>query len=194
VDSSSQTRARTVVGRDAPVKGNRFLGDRTVCITAAAVLPAAAPSLQLTTGVLGRFGASFWLHECAARASASRAFGARCAPAGTFASGWPQDAAEDDAGELPALRGGNQMLMRFDPFREIDRMTQETFRPSRMPLDAYRRGDASVVHFDLPGVRPDTIDLTVEQNTLTVTAERTWSPVEGDEVVISERQARSAVN
>jgi HSP20 family protein len=79
------------------------------------------------------------------------------------------------------------MLMRFDPFREIDRMTQETLRPSRMPMDAYRRGDAFVVHFDVPGMKPDTIDLTVEQNTLTVTAERTWSPVEGDEVVISER-------
>ena len=85
------------------------------------------------------------------------------------------------------MRGGNQMLMRYDPFREIERTTQETFRPSRMPMDAYRRGDAFVVHFDLPGVKPDTIDLTVEQNTLTVTAERTWSPVEGDEVVISER-------
>jgi HSP20 family protein len=79
------------------------------------------------------------------------------------------------------------MLMRFDPFRDLDRMTQETFRPSRMPMDAYRRGDAFVVHFDLPGVKPDTIDLTVEQNTLTVTAERSWSPVEGDEVVITER-------
>lgn len=79
------------------------------------------------------------------------------------------------------------MLMRFDPFRDLDRMTQETFRPSLMPMDAYRRGDAFVVHFDLPGVKPDTIDLTVEQNTLTVTAERSWSPVEGDEVVITER-------
>ena len=68
------------------------------------------------------------------------------------------------------------MLMRFDPFREFDRMTEEAFRPtrlSRMPMDGYRRGDVFVVHFDLPGVDPDTIDLTVEQNTLTVTAERT---------------------
>jgi HSP20 family protein len=82
------------------------------------------------------------------------------------------------------------MLMRFDPFREIDRMTEEAFRPtrlSRMPMDAYRRGDVFVVHFDLPGVDPNTIDLTVEQNTLTVTAERTWYPAEGDELVITER-------
>ena len=82
------------------------------------------------------------------------------------------------------------MLMRFDPFREIDRMTEEAFRPSRpwrMPMDAYRRGEVFVVHFDVPGVDPNTIDLTVEQNTLTVTAERAWSPVEGDELVINER-------
>ena len=46
------------------------------------------------------------------------------------------------------------MLVRFDPFREFDRMTEEAFRStrvSRMPMDAYRRGDAFVVHFDLPG-------------------------------------------
>lgn len=79
------------------------------------------------------------------------------------------------------------MLMRFDPFHEIDRMTQEAVRPSRMPMDAYRRGDVFMVHLDLPGVEPETIDLTVEQNTLVVTAERTWHPVEGDEVIISER-------
>lgn len=78
------------------------------------------------------------------------------------------------------------MLMRFDPFREIDRMT-EPARPRQIPMDAYRRGDAFVVHFDVPGVNPDTIDLTVEQNTLTVTAERTWSRADGDELVIVER-------
>jgi HSP20 family protein len=79
------------------------------------------------------------------------------------------------------------MLMRFDPFREFDRLAQENVRPSRMPMDAYRRGDVLVVHFDLPGVDPDAIDLTAEQNTLTVTAERTWSSVEGDELIINER-------
>jgi HSP20 family protein len=79
-------------------------------------------------------------------------------------------------------------LMRFDPFREIDRMTEEASRrPSRMPMDAYRRGEVFVVNFDLPGVDPNTVDLTVEQNTLTVTAERTWFPAEGDELVIAER-------
>ena len=91
-----------------------------------------------------------------------------------FASGPARAAGATIAGDWkPQLRKGFVMLIRFDPFRETDHMTEEAFRPivSRMPMDAYRRGDAFVVHFDLPGVRPDTIDLTVEQNTLTVTAE-----------------------
>ncbi len=82
------------------------------------------------------------------------------------------------------------MLVRFDPYRDVDRMTEELFRPTRpwpMPMDAYRRGDEFVVHLDVPGVDPSTIDLTVEQNTLTVTAERAWPRAEGDEVHIAER-------
>ena len=84
------------------------------------------------------------------------------------------------------------MLMRFDPFRELDRLTQQAFssnpmRPTVMPMDAYRQGDKFVVHFDLPGVQPDSIDLTVEKNVLTVSAERSWQPADGQEVVASER-------
>jgi HSP20 family protein len=82
------------------------------------------------------------------------------------------------------------MLVRFDPYRDADRMTEELLRPPRpwpMPMDAYRRGDSFVVHLDVPGVDPSTIDLTVEQNTLTVTAERAWPRIEGDEVHIAER-------
>ncbi len=82
------------------------------------------------------------------------------------------------------------MLVRFDPYRDVDRMTEELLRPPRpwpMPMDAYRHGDSFVVHLDVPGVDPSTIDLTVEQNTLTVTAERAWSRTEGDEVHIAER-------
>lgn len=82
------------------------------------------------------------------------------------------------------------MLMRFDPFRELDRLTNGTLansgRPS-MAMDAYRRGGEFVVHFDLPGVDPDSIDLTVEKNVLTISAERSWAKAEGDEVVVSER-------
>jgi HSP20 family protein len=82
------------------------------------------------------------------------------------------------------------MLMRFDPFRELDRLAEQTWsggRPPVMPMDAYRRGDHFVVHFDLPGVDPSSIDLTVEKNVLTVSAERHWEPDEGSEVVVSER-------
>jgi HSP20 family protein len=83
------------------------------------------------------------------------------------------------------------MLMRFDPFRELDRLTDELWnsRPATrtFPMDAYRRGDRFFVHFDLPGVDASTIDVTVEKNVLTVTGERGWSPQEGDEILVHER-------
>lgn len=84
------------------------------------------------------------------------------------------------------------MLLKFDPFRDFDRMFDQaignglTRRPS-FPMDAYRRGDAFIVHFDLPGVDPDSIDLEVERNVLTVTAQRRWEPQEGDDVIANER-------
>ena len=71
------------------------------------------------------------------------------------------------------------MLLRTDPFRELDRLTQQAFgtsgtlaRPSVMPMDAWRDGDTFHVEFDLPGVAPDSIDLDVERNVVTVRAER----------------------
>jgi HSP20 family protein len=72
------------------------------------------------------------------------------------------------------------MLMRTDPFRELDRLTRQFFgaspgtwsRPTPMPMDAYRSGDEFVVAFDLPGVDPEAIELDVERNVLTVKAER----------------------
>lgn len=84
------------------------------------------------------------------------------------------------------------MLMRTDPFRELDRLTQQMFgggvaRPSIMPMDAYRKGDEFFVHFDLPGVDPDSIDLTVEQNVLTVKAERLPVGADGAEFLVTER-------
>jgi len=83
------------------------------------------------------------------------------------------------------------MLMRSDPFRELDRITQQVLgtpaRPTGMPMDAYRRGDQFVVHFDLPGVDASSIDLTVERNVLTVSAERRWQPSEEEQIVASER-------
>ena len=81
------------------------------------------------------------------------------------------------------------MMLRFDPFREMDQLLGHTTSPRRpsMPMDAYRHGDTFVVHFDLPGVDPESIDLEVERNVLSVTAERSWRPVDGDEVVAAER-------
>ena len=86
------------------------------------------------------------------------------------------------------------MLMRTDPFRELDRLSQQFFgangtatRPAAMPLDAYRFGNEYVVHFDLPGVSPDSIDLNVERNVLTVRAERNPEFGEDAEVQVAER-------
>ncbi|MFH7594548.1 Hsp20/alpha crystallin family protein [Streptomyces racemochromogenes] len=70
------------------------------------------------------------------------------------------------------------MLMRTDPFRELDRLAQQLTGPgtwskqSAMPMDAYRDGDAYVIAFDVPGVAKDAIDIDVERNMLTVKAER----------------------
>lgn len=71
------------------------------------------------------------------------------------------------------------MLMRTDPFRDLDRLTQQVFgasgtlaRPAVMPMDAWREGDTFLVEFDLPGVGLDSIDLDVERNVVTVKAER----------------------
>ena len=83
------------------------------------------------------------------------------------------------------------MLMRTDPFRDFDRLTEAMLgtraRPAVMPMDAYRDDNTFVVHLDLPGVSTDSIDLTVEQNVLTIHAER--KPPAGDaaERVVDER-------
>src|SRR5438093_8964003 len=84
------------------------------------------------------------------------------------------------------------MLIRFDPFRELDRLSEQLAStaarvPRGFPMDAYRRGDRFIVEFDLPGVEPESIDLTVEKNVLSVRSERRFEPREGDEVVVAER-------
>jgi HSP20 family protein len=85
------------------------------------------------------------------------------------------------------------MLMRTDPFRELDRLSQQVFgtngtlaRPAVMPMDAWRDGDTFVVEFDLPGVKPDTIELDVERNVVTVKAERPARDG-GTEMIAAER-------
>jgi len=82
------------------------------------------------------------------------------------------------------------MLMRFDPFREFDRITEELLsqrRVRQIPVDAYRRGDELRVHLDLPGVDPSSIELTVEKEVLTVHATRSWTPAEDEQIQVSER-------
>ena len=83
------------------------------------------------------------------------------------------------------------MLMRTDPFRDLDRLTQQVFgtstRPAAMPIDAFRKGDEFIAEFDLPGVDPESIDLTVEKNVLTVHAERRRADVDGIEMLVGER-------
>lgn len=84
------------------------------------------------------------------------------------------------------------MLMRFDPFREVDRIAEQVDQAFRrgtgsVPMDAVRHGSEVVVYFDLPGVDPDDIDLTVERDVLTVSASRRWERGEDDEVLASER-------
>jgi HSP20 family protein len=84
------------------------------------------------------------------------------------------------------------MLMRTDPFRDFDRLTQQVFgtmaRPAAMPMDAFRRGDTFYIKLDLPGTTLESIDLTVEQNVLTVHATR--PAMNGEvELLVAERPA-----
>lgn len=85
------------------------------------------------------------------------------------------------------------MLMRFDPFGELDRLAGQVWNRglgsggSFMSMDAYRSGDHYVVHFDLPGVDPESVDLTVEHNMMSISAERSGQPEEGAQVLFSER-------
>jgi HSP20 family protein len=81
-------------------------------------------------------------------------------------------------------------LMRFDPFRDLDRFTEQmtagrAFRS--MPMEAIRRGDEFIVALDLPGVDPNDVDVTVERNVVTVRATRRPLRQEGDDVIVDER-------
>jgi len=84
--------------------------------------------------------------------------------------------------------------MRFDPFRDIDRLTQSLWggeagrRMNGMPMDAYRQGENFYVHLDMPGVDPSSIELTVEKNVLTVSAERNRQWGDDIELLVNERQ------
>jgi len=82
------------------------------------------------------------------------------------------------------------MLMRFDPSRELERLTHQVGGASRvatMPMDAYRHGDQVVVHIDLPGVDRDAIELSIEKDVLTIQAERAMTRGEGEDWLVAER-------
>lgn len=87
-------------------------------------------------------------------------------------------------------------LVRSDPFRDVDRLIQQLWggqtgngaRALAMPMDAYRKDDSFLIRLDLPGVAADAVDLTVEDNVLTIKADRPAPPAsEGVESVIAER-------
>lgn len=84
------------------------------------------------------------------------------------------------------------MLMRTDPFRELDRLAQQVLgtaaRPAAMPMDAWREGDSFEVEFDLPGVNPESINLDVERNVVTVRAER--PALDGDKEMLAAERPR----
>ena len=84
------------------------------------------------------------------------------------------------------------MIIRTDPFRELDQLLTRhvlgtAARPATMPMDAYRVNDSFYVHFDLPGVKAESIALTVEHNLLTVRAERVPARTDGTEMIVAER-------
>ena len=83
------------------------------------------------------------------------------------------------------------MLIRTDPFRDLDRFAAQVFgtaaRPTGMPMDAWREGDRFIVEFDLPAVDPETVDVDVERNVLTVRAERRLQSEKDIELIAAER-------
>jgi HSP20 family protein len=84
------------------------------------------------------------------------------------------------------------MMIQTDPFRDLDTLfSRFSGRPATasgvMPMDAFRRGSDVWVHIDLPGVKSDSLDITVERNVLTIAAERAWQRQEGDQSYFGER-------
>jgi HSP20 family protein len=83
------------------------------------------------------------------------------------------------------------MALGYDPFREYEQLVQQLLSggrvPRSFPMDAYRRGETFIVHLDLPGVDPGSIDVTVESGMLTVSAERRFEQEDQDEIIVKER-------
>ena len=83
------------------------------------------------------------------------------------------------------------MATRFDPFQEMDRLMGQVLGSQRaaatMPMDLYRAGDHYVLHVDLPGADPGTIDVSVDDRTLTIRAQRTARTEDGVQWLAKER-------
>jgi HSP20 family protein len=84
------------------------------------------------------------------------------------------------------------MMMQTDPFRDLDTLfgrfaNRQPNGSGVMPMDAFRRGNDVWVHVDLPGVKAENLDITVERNTLTISAERDWQRQDGDQAYFAER-------
>jgi HSP20 family protein len=81
------------------------------------------------------------------------------------------------------------MLMRFEPFREMDRITEELLSQRRARPIGRRlpSGNEFKIQLDLPGVDPRFIEVTVEKDVLTVQATRAWVRAEGDQILMAER-------
>lgn len=87
----------------------------------------------------------------------------------------------------------------FAPFslaRDLDvasrsRVLTPTRPAPAAPMDAVRDDAAVTLYVDLPGVDPDSIDLSVDRRVLTLSAERSWAPAEGTSVVMRERSTGS---
>jgi HSP20 family protein len=80
-------------------------------------------------------------------------------------------------------------LMRFDPFRDLDRLSEQMMggRPRTMPMEAWRRKDEFCVYIDLPGVDREDVELTVERNVVSIRAQRRPAHEEGDDLIVDER-------
>ena len=83
------------------------------------------------------------------------------------------------------------MSISYDPFHHLDELRDQLISggrtPRSFPMDAYRRGEEFLVHLDLPGIDPQTVEVTVENQVLTISVERRFEQLEGDEIIVSER-------
>ena len=82
------------------------------------------------------------------------------------------------------------MIVAIEPLGQPDRSAQHisnTAGKQTMPMDAYRDGDQLIVHFDIPGIDPDSLELNVENNVLTVKANRPRPQIEDSQWLVSER-------